>query len=599
MVTKRKFLTMAVMMFVLLFMFQFTQVVKEVGNEYDTNEYAKQSELNFKAQWQAKSSDSYAVLIGDEEGAEGNVAKQWCMYTKRKLYVYDTLNQCPTEKIRSADVVLLETSHIDFESQTSLLLVRAEQGVNMIFMNLPEANVIDENLKLQQLLGIDEVKAEQVQLEGINLFSGFLLGGQAIYQPKDEEERSKRGDLELVVPWYLTGNASKTYMVGMMSDASVKNEQLPAIIWRNAVGNGNVFAVNGDYMSDVTGIGILDAMMTECNEYEVYPVVNAQSLAVANFPGLAAENGNEMNRLYSRDQIAVFRDILWPSLYSTVEKGGSQLTCYLAPQFDYTDANEPQEEQLIFYLKQLKEKGAEAGLSMEYGKALSLRDKLVKDDAFFEKADSDYQYVSAYVPEMETESIETWRKISRYETVDTIICQGGEQEPVVSYVDDMITRQRVTSSGISHTFSEDLRMRSLQTALGYSNIVLDMKQISWPEKDGDRWEIVSEQFSSNINTYWKPFELFAQTTASESDEKIRSFLSMDYETSREGNTIQIQVNKQTDEVWMILRTHGEEIEVMEGGTYEKIEEDAYLVCVHDTSCRVTMKSQDRLQYPLP
>nr|MBP3597945.1 DUF2194 domain-containing protein [Eubacterium sp.] len=598
MVTKRKFLTMAVMMFVLLFMFQFTQVMKEAGNEYDTNEYAGTSELNKNDVWEDSGNNS-AVLIGTEESLLGNVAKQWCTYTKRSFHVYETLVECPSETLKEADAILIDPSHIEYERQMSLLTLRVEQGADVVFLSLPESDMIKENEQLQKLLGIDEVKAEQVQLEGINLFTGFLLGGQTIYKPKDEKEKQERQDLDLQIPWYVTGNASKTYMVGMMSDTSVKNEQLPAIIWRNSLGTGNVFAVNGDYMSELTGIGILDAMMAECNEYDVYPVVNAQSLAVANFPGLAAENEEEMNRLYSRDQVAVYRDILWPSLYSTVEKSGSQLTCYLAPQFDYTDGNEPQVDQLVFYLKQLKEKGAEAGLSMEYVKGSGLADKLTRDDAFFESAGSDYEYGSVYMPEVDTEVIETWRRISRYEGLDTIISQPVEEEPILSYVNECMTRQFVTSSGISHTFSEDLRMKSIQTSLGYSNIVLDMNQISWPKKESDRWEIVSEQFSSNINTYWKPFEMFAQTTASESDERIRGFLAMDYEDSREDNVIQIQVEKKTNQVWMVLRTHGEDIEAITGGEFVEIEDDAYLLCIQDDICRVTTKSKDQLKYPLP
>ena len=42
--------------------------------------------------------------------------------------------------------------------------------------------------------------------------------------------------------------------------------------------------------------------------------------------------------------------------------------------------------------------------------------------------------------------------------------------------------------------------------------------------------------------------------------------------------------------WFILRTHGEEIEEIEGGSWEKIEEDAYLICVENAEVKMQMKT---------
>lgn len=605
-VTKRKFLTMAVMMFVLLFMFQFTQVVKEVGNEYDVNEYITADGPDKKDAWQAENDgksplgqeEEYAVLIGTKESPIGAMANQWCTYTKRNLFVCESIGECSAKLIQKADVVLLQEDYIEYETQLSMLTVRAEAGANLVFCSLPEPEIIAEYPKLRQLLGIEEVRMNSVRLTGMDLFSGFLLGGETIYQPKDDKEKQERQDMDESVPWYCTGEGTKTYMVGLLEDKTVENEQLPAILWRNAVGEGNVFAVNGSYMSDSTGLGILDAMMAECNTYAVYPVVNAQNLAVANFPALATENADTMNRLYSRDMDAATRDIFLPGLYSMVEKGGFRLTCYLTPQFDYTDDNEPRTDSFIFYLKQLKEQSAEAGLSMQYVKANALLEKLEKDALFFEKADSAYCYGAAYLPTVETEVVDMWKTIPGYDTIDTVVCDRKDSQ-VLSYVDESVTCQSVTSNGVSHTYLDDLRMKSLQTALGYSNIVLDMNRIFWPKTEKDRWEMISEKFSGNINTYWKPFQMLEKTTVSESDDKVRAFLAMDYEDSRKGDDIRIKVEKKSNEVWMILRTHGEEIEKMEGGQYVEIEEDAYLLCIRDASCRIELCSKDSLAYPLP
>lgn len=600
MVTKRRFLIMTVMMFVLLFMFQFSQVMKENGNEYDENQYVSATELSADDTWEmpeeGTNETEYVILIGKRESAIGKNIAWWCTYTKRSLVVYNSLSDCPDSKLRGAQLVLLVSAYIDYDQDVKNLISLAKEGVSQMFCDLPYASVIEENQELKVLLGIEEVRARQVELDGMNLFSGFLLGGQAIYRAESEEEKKERQDLDLFVPWYLTGSGCKTYMVGMLSDQEVKNEQLPALIWRASIGEGKVFAVNGDYMSDCTGIGLLDAVMTELKSYEIYPVINAQNLAVANFPGLAAENTEKMKQLYSRDQIAVFRDILWPGLCSMIERNKLKMTCYLSPQFDYTDKNEPQEEQLIFYLKQMKEKGAEAALTTEYVKGNSLQDKVSRDNKFFDKTGSSYHYNAVYIPSRQILEVEELANTERYGKMQTIVSNDLEKDPVVSYKTNSMTLQSVTSTGISHTYSEDLRMKSLQTALGYSNVVWDLNQISWPEKAEERWEILFEKFSSNIDTYWKQFDMFDKTTASESDRRIRNFLALDFKEEREGDTIYLQVEKNQDEVWFILRTHGEEIVSVTGGRYENIEEDAYLICTSEEKLAIKMKQKGSLYY---
>ena len=52
MVSRRKFISMTMMMVVLLFMFQLTQAIKDRENEYNVNTYAEQSVLDESTAWQ-------------------------------------------------------------------------------------------------------------------------------------------------------------------------------------------------------------------------------------------------------------------------------------------------------------------------------------------------------------------------------------------------------------------------------------------------------------------------------------------------------------------------------------------------------------------
>lgn len=100
------------------------------------------------------------------------------------------------------------------------------------------------------------------------------------------------------------------------SEANVKNEDLPTLIWRNGMDNGSVFAVVGDYLKDSSASGLLDGMLAEASDYTIYPIVNAQNLSMVDFPVFADENSGEIQRLYSQRTTGMVRDIMWPSLIS-------------------------------------------------------------------------------------------------------------------------------------------------------------------------------------------------------------------------------------------------------------------------------------------
>ena len=42
--------------------------------------------------------------------------------------------------------------------------------------------------------------------------------------------------------------------------------------------------------------------------------------------------------------------------------------------------------------------------------------------------------------------------------------------------------------------------------------------------------------------------------------------------------------------WFILRTHGEEIEEIEGGTQKKLEDNVYLIQAQDTTVKIQVKT---------
>ncbi len=602
MITKRKYLSILMMFAVLFFMFMFLQVMKESGNEYEENPYAKGSTLFSKDVHVPTDSDRDQVFfLGDTDGAIGTTVSEWCLYSKREFHpvgrVNDSKDLMLTPTSLSKNIFVIEPDQVSDEKEYERLYQLAADGNILIFCDIPELSLLRENKTLRTLMGIQRIQRESITVQGIKLFGGFLLGGESIYQAGTEEDEKEKQDLELTMPWFLLDNGCQTYMVGLMDDISVKNEQLPAVIWRSSVENGKVFSVNGPYMQECTGIGILSAMMTQSDTYSLEPVVNAQSLSVANFPGFSNENQEEMMRLYSRDQMSLFRDIIWPGLCSMAMKSDAKLTCFMSAQYNCSDTASPDAEPYPFFLKQMREQRAEAGLSLDYVSAINLSQKLAEDDAFFSGTDLDYQYRAAYLPYDQLKNFEQSKNFSYTKKLQTVISNLPYDSQIISYRNDDVTTQMITSTGIFHTFSDDLRMKSLETAIGYSNIVMDMSRISWPKSETDRWELLSEKFASNINTYWKPFQAYESTTASESDRRIRTMLALNYNSWRNKHEIHVSVDSQNT-CWFLLRTHGEQIESIEGGESTQLETDAYLICKKESDLIIRLKETDSLYYTL-
>ncbi len=583
MVSRRNYVSIMLMMAVLFFMFQFTQVVKDSGNRYDENEYAVSPEdmPSGVKNWQpsqeeiATQKDGYVLFLGDAENTLGNIVAQWCTYTKRELVIGKLSEYQKPQSL--PELILVDSISSELDRKSVLLEPVMQLGVPVVFCNLPDAETIAETQRLQEMLGIREVRALETQVEGIQLFSGFLLGGESIYRATTLKEQ-ERQDLDLTIPWYITGSGTKTYMVGMLDDDVVEREDFPCLIWRNTYEGTKVFAVCGEYMSGYAGLGILDAFVYELNTYELYPIVNAQNIIIANFPNFSAENAEEIQRLYSRSPQMVYKDLMWPSISAMTETNDLKLTCFFNPQYDYQDGLEPVGSEVEFYLKQLKELRSEAGMALKYKENSTFEEMLRKDDVFYDALDSTYQYQAVYVEHADLEKAkQAAGQEGLLEEVKTLVCEHNPQEPLLSYVTDGVTLQNATGNAKEYTYMDELAVKGIQTALGYSNVLLDLHAATWPQAITDEWQNLYDQMSSNVQTYWSGDNGFQQTTLSESDMRVRNFLNLDYEDGRSGDTVVLKVSNITGEAWFLMRTHAEKIVDIRGGEYEQLEEDVYII----------------------
>ncbi len=602
MISRRNYFSILIMMLVIFVMFQFSQIVIDTGSQFDINAFVVEEteQLSGEDAWQKEPVNSIESVLKDdgngyvmyfsqaENTSLENILTQWCDYTKRNFVKETSLENCVLPE-KKPEVILLDGANLEYGINCKWLEDLTEQNVPIVFCTLPTKEEVEVKTKLRNILGIREIRSNEVEVKGIHLFEGFFLGGEALYVAETEEE-IKRQDMNLTIPWYVMGSGTKTYMVGVLEDKKVKREEYPSIIWRNTFHKTMVFAVGGDYMSTLAGLGILDTFVFEMNSYDIYPVVNSQNMLIANFPGFSSENSEQIMNLYSRSPQMTFQDVMWPSISSMSTTGNLKLTCFMNPQYDYTDEWEPSGETVPFYLQQLKQINSEAGIALKYKDNTELENVLARDNAFFQSLEGSYSYQTLFAEEEQLQNIKEHKETVTYlSNIQTMACEYSESYPLLSYFTNDVTLQGTTGNAEEHTYMDDFVVKSLQTALGYSNVLLDLHPAVWPSKTTDQWQYLYDDMSSNVLTYWAKDNGFEKTTLSESDARVRSFLNLNYQDSRVDNKIVLQASNFGEEAWFILRTHDEKIVSIKGGIYSTLEKNVYLIKVLDSTVELEVE----------
>ena len=608
MLSKRNLVMMMTMFIVVLVLFLSSAVLKEFFNDYDVN-HSAQTEIIEKKEQQEIQEERGIFFIGTEDNGYFQVMKEWAGYRKKSFSVFTSLDEAyenlQTRKEQMpyllVDGELIEENVI-FAAKK--LTEYVEAGGVVIFYRLPSYKTIKGSDTLHHLLGIQHVREASIQLHDIRLYSGFLLGGETCYSFEGVEE-TERVDMERNIPWYDISSGTKSYMVGFLSEGEklsggLNNEDMPAILWRSNMGTGSVFAVNGDYMKGEAALGILDAMVYETEDYTLYPVVNAQNLSVSGFPDLTVENEKAMIESYGMTTRQLCRDILWPSLVSAADKSGWKITSFLSVKQSDMSPNEPNRTDLVDYLKYFNEESAEAGISLGRMESLDVEASVEEEKKTIQDWDIEYRFAGGYVrkenKDQMTSLIDSNRQMKYFQDIRTVVGEYEEDEPILSWMTDKVILQNATADAYVHSYKDSLRLKSLETALGYTNVQVDIYRVLWPESENDEWEKVAEKMAANIYTYWKPFAAFDKTTISESDRRVRNFLNGSLESKRNGEQILIQTKDFVGDAYLLLRTHGEKPTEMTGGEWKEVERGTYLLRLTSEEAQVTLKPEKEAYY---
>ena len=165
MVSKRNFFSIVIMMGILLFLFQFSLLMKDSENEYNKNDKLAQSEENSAGIWEADEVDltgtiaegsRYAIYIGSENEELKDTVSQWCQYTKSGMAEYAQVADCPELPEVLPQMIVLESGSYRTAEDIGKIRQMAETGAGIVFADV-EQSVLPESAELAELLGIEHI----------------------------------------------------------------------------------------------------------------------------------------------------------------------------------------------------------------------------------------------------------------------------------------------------------------------------------------------------------------------------------------------------------------------------------------------------------
>ena len=603
MLSKRVYFTVSSLMMLVLFMFQFSGIIRKKYNNFDENKYAvsEKNDLNNNNVFTVltdedkvvKSISGYIVYIGDINTKTGNTVYEWCNYTKRNLLVYKTVSQYHRYNEKYPDAVLIDSDYVNIDSDIDTFSLLTDYGINLVFCTLPSYSAISENQRFEQLCGISPHR-ESVNASGLKLYSGFLFGGEAWYT-KENDPDGKFQNMKLTMPWYNTSNATKTYMSAVVESedgSKIDNEDQPAVIWRKSHDHAYVFCINGDYIKDISGIGILTAIMSESKDLDIYPVVDSQSVIVNNFPMFSFENDDAVEKYYLRNTSSLLENVIWPDISNLAESTGVRFTFMAAPQINYSDNNLVSVREMDYFFRLFSEISSEAGLTTTRDDATSIDEKLTADAGIFSNYLSNYKFTSIIARKDELENVLS-SKNSLIDDVNTIVTDsqdyGGTK--LFSYVNDNVINVECPVTSDKYTYSDDFRQRCFQTALAYTNIEFNMTGVCNPDDEKELWNEEIKSKSTALTSYMKNSKMFNKCSITQADKRIREFMAADYSYKQNSSYVSLDITGAQDTARFIVRLRTGEVENVSGAVCTKVEKGVYLITAQSKHVEMTIKTE--------
>lgn len=453
-------------------------------------------------------------------------------------------------------------------------------------------------------LGISAVTGE-MNAYGIRVLSDFLVGGKGFS--------------------FGEGSAynTNTSRVALQQDVQVHMTALTGepLVWEHSWGAGRFFHYNGAVRDDRTNVGIMAAFLSHCGEEAVYPVVGAKLFFLDDFPAPIPE-GN-FDKIYEELHLSTadfYRRVWWPYVLELGEDYGLKLTGLIIESYGdqvkgpfYPAAGRDARDNLIVYGRELLASGGELGLhgynhqslapegynqdDLDYGPWGSQEDMeegLRELRRYITEAYPGYEF-RCYVPPsniLSPEGKAAVKNVFPELKIYSSLFDGPAEAK--AYYQDFVRNPDGTyeiprvSSGHSPKRQNLYEEMSVLNYIGIFSHFIHPDEIFYEESRELSWGDMAAGIRGFLDEVDTRYPWLEGMTDSECMEHLSDYLDMDYRVKREKDYMELHCIRFRKSLRFILRTK-KRISSMEGGTFEKIGDHAYLLRIGQEVARVHWK----------
>jgi len=173
----------------------------------------------------------------------------------------------------------------------------------------------------QSQLGMAYVDRGYIESDGIEFLTGMLPGSGG-----------QRFGLDFMIHSSLPVNLSNTATLHAIS----ADDQGVPLIWETGYGDGRIMFINSDQFIEKSSRGVLGAAYSTLQDVVIYPVINAATFHIDDFPAPVPEGFDDnVFSQFNRDIRSFYLNVWWPDMQELQEKYNLVYTGFIIETYNY------------------------------------------------------------------------------------------------------------------------------------------------------------------------------------------------------------------------------------------------------------------------
>lgn len=464
--------------------------------------------------------ESSVCILGGETGGLSTLAQTQVENMKLSCYQAENTSALTREQRLQTDVFLV-TSRISSIEEIRQLQSWVGNGKHVIFLAMPSQVLLSQN-EVQDFLGIRRYNGEET-------YNGYRTAKELLLGKVQELKKIKFTASDIVL-----GRRTKVFCSAVVKDESVKNEDLPPIIWRYIPDGdqGSVYVCNGDLVASLFGYGVISALFCDMEDVYLYPIVNAYCFFVEGMPYTDNFESEVLTKWYSRDAIGFQRDLLFPQLTRCADLYGIKPTWYT---LEYDSLSSSNQEDVTYILDEIKQGDGELG-KLENGVGITGKD-LVANAGHWQL---DFSFL-------------------------------GKQNSTVSLP--------ILLDQISHYNKQRMNLSGMVRGTGFLSELVDISEFVYNEdlSDTDKnWADYCLELETVLGTDQQNYGWLDRVTASEAAQRVAAFLVMQPQYDYHDTGVTVTIGQFHQAAYFIMKTDTP-VEEVKNGSFTEIGEHLYLI----------------------